>query len=170
MDDPGLVFAETGVCADIPSLLATDAGADTRWSGPVNVPWRARFTAAEPDAVLLGAGWDDTGVCCCCVCASSSVWSCSSLRDSPDGGPPSEDWPSAAMGRLRTRMSLRIRILMPWSAREQERGVDSVFKVHSLKKRGRSCGEKVHVRRRNRVMIRKPTNEWTTRTKAGEVR
>ena len=28
--------------------------------------------------------------------------------------------------RLRTRISLRIRILMPWSAREQDRGVDSV--------------------------------------------
>ena len=28
--------------------------------------------------------------------------------------------------RLRTRISLRIRILMPWSAREQDRGVDSI--------------------------------------------
>ena len=28
--------------------------------------------------------------------------------------------------RLRTRISLRIRILMPWSAREQDRGVDSM--------------------------------------------
>lgn len=29
------------------------------------------------------------------------------------------------MGRLRTRMSFRMRILIPWSAREHERGVDS---------------------------------------------
>ena len=28
-------------------------------------------------------------------------------------------------GRLRTRMSLRMRILMPWSASEHESGVDS---------------------------------------------
>ena len=30
------------------------------------------------------------------------------------------------IGRLRTRLSLRIRVLMPWSASEHERGVDSV--------------------------------------------
>lgn len=33
----------------------------------------------------------------------------------------------AGFGRLRTRMSFRIRILMPWSAREQESGVDSTI-------------------------------------------
>lgn len=125
-DDPGL-FPDTGVCADIPSLL--ELGPDTGWSGPVNVPCRARLTEAgpEPEVPLLEAGWDERGGCGCCVCASSS-WSCSSLRISPVlGGPLSECGASAAMGRLRTRMSFRIRILMPWSAREQESGVDSVF-------------------------------------------
>ena len=38
IDDPGLLFADTGVCADMPSLLATEAGPETRWRGPVSVP------------------------------------------------------------------------------------------------------------------------------------
>ena len=45
--DPGLIVADTGVCTDMPSLLATDAGGDTRWSRPITIPWHACFTTAK---------------------------------------------------------------------------------------------------------------------------
>jgi len=56
IDDPGLLFADIGVCADIESLPATEGGPDTRWSGLVNVPRRARLTTAKPDGALPEAG------------------------------------------------------------------------------------------------------------------
>lgn len=48
---------------------------------------------------------------------------------SPSDSSPStfigRGWLNAGIGRFRTRMSLRIRILIPWSASEHDRGVDS---------------------------------------------
>lgn len=128
-----LLFPGTDASADIPSPLPADAGPDTRWSGPVNVPCRARLTTAGPGtaAVLLGAGWEERAACDCCACASSSARSCSDLRDSPAlGEAPSGGGANAAMGRFRTRMSFLMRILIPWSAREHERGVDSGGQGH----------------------------------------
>ena len=128
MGDPGLLFADTGICADTVSLpgLAAEAEPETKWSGPANVPWRARFTAAGPEAALLEAGWDNKAVRGRCACGSSLVCSCATLRFLPlFGGAASAGGARAAIGRLRARMSLRIRILMPWSMREHKRGVDS---------------------------------------------
>ena len=126
-DGGGLLLPCIGVCADMPSPLPAEGGPDTRWSGPVNVPCRARLTTAEPETEVapLDVGCEDRDRCDC-ECTSSSDWSCSDLRGSLVlGGVPSGGGASAARGRFRTRISFLIRILMPWSAREQERGVDS---------------------------------------------
>lgn len=62
-------------------------------------------------------------------------------RPSSSSSPPAGiGWGgSIGTGRLRTRMSFRMRILMPWSAREQESGVDSDeslrFEIESHKER-----------------------------------
>lgn len=63
-----------------------------------------------------------------------STFSCTGLWGWESSPSDMDSWlgrgcSSAWMGLFRTRMSLRMRILMPWSAREQERGVDSVFWV-----------------------------------------